>query len=53
MLTILHALNKSTDYLEKKGIESPRMNAEILLADILKCKRLELYLMYVRPLTDK
>jgi release factor glutamine methyltransferase len=53
MLTVLHALNKSTDYLEQKGIESPRMNAELLLADILKCKRLELYLMYDRPLTEK
>lgn len=52
MLTVLHAINISTDYLEKKGIESPRMNAEILLADILKCKRLELYLMYDRPLTE-
>ena len=53
MLTVLDVLNKSTDYLEKKGIESPRMNAELLLADILKCKRLELYLMYDRPLTEK
>ena len=53
MLTVLDVLNKSTEYLEKKGIESPRMNAEILLADILKCKRLELYLMYDRPLTEK
>ena len=53
MLTVLDALNKSTEYLEKKGIESPRMNAELLLADILMCKRLELYLMYDRPLTEK
>ncbi len=53
MLTVLHVLNKSTDYLEKKGIDSPRMNAELLLADILKCKRLELYLMYDRPLNEK
>jgi len=53
MLTVLHALNKSTDYLEQKGIESPRMNAELLLADVLNCKRLELYLMYDRPLTEK
>jgi len=52
MLTILHALNKSTDYLKKKGIESPRANAEILLANILNCKRLELYLMYDKPLTE-
>ena len=53
MLTVLDVLNKSTDYLEKKGIESPRMNAELLLTDILKCKRLELYLMYDRPLNEK
>jgi release factor glutamine methyltransferase len=53
MLTVLDVLNKSTEYLEKKGIESPRMNAELLLTDILKCKRLELYLMYDRPLTEK
>lgn len=53
MLTVLDVLNKSTEYLEKKGIDSPRMNAELLLADILKCKRLELYLMYDRPLTEK
>jgi release factor glutamine methyltransferase len=53
MLTVLQALNKSTDYLDQKGIESPRMNAELLLADVLKCKRLELYLMYDRPLTEK
>jgi len=53
MLTVLQAINKSAGYLEKKGIESPRMNAELLLAYILKCKRLELYLMYDRPLTEK
>ena len=52
MLTVLQVLNKSTEYLEIKGIESPRMNSELLLADILKCKRLELYLMYDRPLTE-
>jgi len=52
MLTVLQVLHKSTEYLRIKGIESPRMNAELLLADILKCKRLELYLMYDRPLTE-
>jgi len=52
MLTVLDALNKSTEYLEKKVIESPRTNAEILLAHILKCKRLQLYLSFDRPLKD-
>ena len=50
MLTVLEALNKSTEYLEKKGIESPRVNSEIMLAHILKCKRLQLYLSFDRPL---
>lgn len=57
MLTILDVLNKSAEFLEKKGIESARTNAEILLADILGCKRLDLYLQYQKPLskneTDK
>lgn len=52
MLTILDVITKSTEYLDRKGIESPRANAEILLANILNCKRLELYLMYDKPLRD-
>jgi release factor glutamine methyltransferase len=52
MLAVLEAINKSTEYLDGKGIESARMNAELLLADILKCKRLDLYLMYDRPLKN-
>jgi release factor glutamine methyltransferase len=50
MLTVLEAINLSTDYLNKKGIESPRLNAEMLLADVLRCKRLDLYLAFDRPL---
>jgi release factor glutamine methyltransferase len=52
MLTVLEAIKLSTEYLEKKGIESPRTNAELLLASVLKCKRLELYLSYDRPLKE-
>lgn len=52
MLTVLEAIKLSSDYLEKKGIESPRLNAELLLAEILSCKRLELYLSFERPLKD-
>lgn len=52
MITVLEALNLSTDYLSKKNIESARLNAELMLAHILKCKRLELYLMFDRPLDD-
>jgi release factor glutamine methyltransferase len=52
MLTVLDSIKLSTDYLEKKGIESPRINAELLLAHILNCKRLDLYLSFDRPLGD-
>ncbi|MCL5031281.1 MAG: peptide chain release factor N(5)-glutamine methyltransferase [Bacteroidetes bacterium] len=52
MLTVLESINLSTEYLKNKGIESPRINAELLLAKILNCKRLELYLSFDRPLVE-
>lgn len=52
MLTVLDLINLSTEYLVKKEIESPRVNAELLLAHTLKCKRLDLYLSYDRPLSE-
>jgi release factor glutamine methyltransferase len=51
-LKVLEAIQLSTDFLEKKRIESPRINAELLLADILGCKRLDLYLSFDRPLSE-
>ena len=53
LLTVLESIQKSTEYLEKKGIESPRINAELLLAGILKCTRIQLYLQYEKPLSDE
>jgi release factor glutamine methyltransferase len=53
MITVLEVIKLSTEYLQKKGVESARANAEILLADILKCKRLELYLAFDKPLAEK
>lgn len=52
MITVLEAINLSTDYLNKKGIESARLNSELMLAHILRCKRLELYLLFDRPLDE-
>ena len=52
MLTVLEAIKLSTDYLEKKGIEEARTNAELLLAGILNCKRLDLYLKFDCPLDE-
>lgn len=52
MITILEAIKLSTEYLEKKDVESPRANAEILLAEVLNCKRLELYLSFDKPIKE-
>jgi release factor glutamine methyltransferase len=50
MLTVLEALNGATDYLSNKEIKSARLNSELLLAHVLNCRRLELYLSFERPL---
>ena len=52
ILTVLEVLNRSTDFLDKKGIESPRLNAELLLTEILKCNRIDLYLRFDKPLKE-
>ncbi|GAB4176738.1 MAG: peptide chain release factor N(5)-glutamine methyltransferase [Terrimicrobiaceae bacterium] len=52
MVTVLDVLQGATDYLSKKGVESPRLNAEHLLASILKLRRLQLYMEFDRPLGE-
>ncbi|MBX3385854.1 MAG: peptide chain release factor N(5)-glutamine methyltransferase [Phycisphaeraceae bacterium] len=42
-------LNWITEAFQKKGLESPRMRAEMLVAHVLGCQRLELYTRYERP----
>ncbi len=52
-MTVLEVLNGATDYLTRHGVESPRLNAEHLLAHVLrKRKRIELYLEFERPLGE-
>ena len=41
--TIQKLLNWITEYLTSKGIDSPRLSAELLLSDVLAMKRIELY----------
>jgi release factor glutamine methyltransferase len=52
-MTVLEGIQLTTQYLEKKGIDSPRVNAELMLSHILKCKRLDLYLSFDKPLKDE
>lgn len=51
-MTLLEVLQSTTDYFRKRGIESPRLNAEHLLAHALKRKRIELYLEFERELAE-
>lgn len=51
--TIAELLKVSADYLKQKGIDSPRLSAEILLAHQLHLTRVQLYLHYDQPLTDQ
>lgn len=44
--TIKSLLNWTTDYLAKKGIENPRADAQILLAHVLKCNKVDLIIRY-------
>jgi release factor glutamine methyltransferase len=44
--TIKALLAWTTDFLAKKGIESPRAEAQILLAHVLKCKKVDLLVRY-------
>ena len=44
-------LKLSAEYLERKGVDSPRLDAELLLGKALGLSRLDLYLHHDRPLT--
>ena len=45
-------LTWSTRYLSEKEIDSPRLNVEWLLSHTLRCKRIDLYTNYDRPLNQ-
>jgi release factor glutamine methyltransferase len=51
-VTVLEAIQKSADFLGKKGVESSRLNSELLLAHLLKMPRMKLYLNFERALTQ-
>ena len=49
--TIGRLLDTAAGYLKDKGSTSPRLDAELLLADTLHLERIHLYTQYDRPLT--
>ena len=50
-MTVLEAIQKSAEFLAKKGVDSPRLQTELLLAHLLKLPRMKLYLNFERVLS--
>ncbi len=51
--TVLKLLEWSTGFFESKGVDSPRLDAEILLADVLGIERIHLYVQFDRPMKSE
>ena len=50
MLPLVDVLKKTTDFFKKKGIASPRLDAELIIGHVLGLERVQLYLEFDRPL---
>ncbi|MBN1573885.1 MAG: peptide chain release factor N(5)-glutamine methyltransferase [Deltaproteobacteria bacterium] len=50
---ILEAVNRASSYLKEMGIESHRLDSELITAKVLDARRIDLYLMHDRPLTPE
>jgi release factor glutamine methyltransferase len=50
-VTVLEAIQRSTEFLAKKGVDSPRLQTELLLAHLLQRPRMQLYLNFEKTLT--
>ena len=51
--TIMKILNWTKQYFAAKGVENPRLDAEVLLCSVLKCQRITLYVDFERPLSEE
>ncbi len=51
-MTLAEVLKAATDYLAARGVASPRVDAELILARALELRRIELYTQHDRPLTE-
>jgi release factor glutamine methyltransferase len=50
--TILELIHWGQEYFSSKGIESPRLNIELIICKILNCQRIDLYLKFDMPLKE-
>ena len=53
MKPLLEVLTSGTDYLKKRNIEEARLNMEHLIAHVLQCRRMDLYLRFDHPIKDE
>jgi release factor glutamine methyltransferase len=51
-VTVREVIQRSTEFLQRHGVDSPRLQTELLLAHLLKLPRLQLYLNHDRALTE-
>ena len=52
MLSVLEIIKKTTEFLTTKGVENPRLNAELLIGHALGLKRMQLYIQFERLLAE-
>jgi release factor glutamine methyltransferase len=51
-VTVLEVITKSAEFLAKRGVDSSRLQTELLLAHVLQLPRMKLYLNFERKLTE-
>jgi len=52
-LNLVQILTRTESWLRERGIDSPRLEAELLLCHVLGIGRLQIYLLHDRPITEE
>ena len=53
MQSVIEILSKCENFFAAKGVPNPKLDAQILLAKALGCKRLDLFLRFEEPVAEK
>jgi release factor glutamine methyltransferase len=52
LITLVEVLTRTDGWFREKGIESARLEAELILCHVLNTDRLQLYMLHDRPMTE-